>query len=125
MVRALLKSYQGTPREAIAFFEDALAEKRYNDAIAAHYGLVASLLRAQDLQAGAERARDAGEDARRRNPMIDAMAGQVLLQSGQVKAAVARYEAALVRYPRQAAAHLRLSGSAAQGQAGRRRRRRS
>ena len=50
MVRALVRSYQGTTKDAIAFFEDALAEKRYNDPIAARYGLVASLLRAQDFK---------------------------------------------------------------------------
>src|ERR1700694_3698092 len=48
MVRALLKSYEGTTKDAIFFFDDAIAEKKYNNEIAAHYGLVASLLRAQD-----------------------------------------------------------------------------
>src|SRR5436190_3218841 len=50
MVRALLKSYEGTPRDAVLFFRDAIAERKYNDAIAAHYGLVASLLRAQEFK---------------------------------------------------------------------------
>src|SRR6185503_17826132 len=50
MVRALLKSYEGTPRDAVFFFDNALAEKKYNNEIAAHYGLVASLLRAQNFQ---------------------------------------------------------------------------
>jgi predicted Zn-dependent protease len=98
MVRALLKSYQGTPREAIAFFEDALAEKRYNDPTAARYGLVASLLRAQDFKRALSELATLEKTAAP-NPMIEAIAGQVLLQSGQVKAAIARYQAALVRYP--------------------------
>jgi predicted Zn-dependent protease len=120
MVRALLRSYEGTPREAIAFFEDALAQKRYNDPIAARYGLVASLLRAQDFKrAQAELALLEGTSPAAKmdvkdghwsgtglaptppvsNPMIDAMAGQVLMQSGQLSAAIARYQAALTKYP--------------------------
>jgi beta-barrel assembly-enhancing protease len=33
------------------------------------------------------------------HPMIEAMAGQVLMQAGQIKPAIARYESALARYP--------------------------
>jgi predicted Zn-dependent protease len=98
MVRALVKSYQGTTKEAIAFFEDALAEKRYNDPIAARYGLIASLLRAQDFKR-AQAELLILEKTAPPHPMIDAMAGQVLMQSGQLSAAIARYQAALVRYP--------------------------
>src|SRR5450631_584742 len=75
MVRALVRSYQGTPREAILFFEDALAEKRYNEPIAARYGLVAALLRAEDFKrAKVELA--ILEKSAPPHPMIDAMAGQ-------------------------------------------------
>jgi predicted Zn-dependent protease len=120
MVRALIRSYQDTPKEAIAYFEDALAQKRYNDPIAARYGLIASLLRAQDFKrAQAELALLEGTSPAAKmdvkdghwsgtglaptppvsNPMIDAMAGQVLMQSGQLSAAIARYQAALTKYP--------------------------
>ncbi len=98
MVRALLKSYQGTPKEAILFFEDALAEKRYNDPTAARYGLIASLLRAQDFKR-AQAELLILEKSAPPHPMIDGMAGQVLLQSGQVTASIARYQVALARYP--------------------------
>jgi predicted Zn-dependent protease len=98
MVRALVKSYQGTPKEAIAFFEHALEEKRYNDPIAARYGLIASLVRAGDFKR-AQSELLILEKAAPPHPMIDAMAGQVLMQSGQLSAAIARYQAALARYP--------------------------
>ena len=98
MVRALIRSYQGTPKEAILFFEDALAEKRYNDPIAARYGLIASLLRVGDFKR-AQAELVILEKAAPPHPMIDAMAGQVLMQSGQLTAAIARYQAALARYP--------------------------
>jgi predicted Zn-dependent protease len=98
MVRALVRSYQGTAKDAILFFEDELAEKKYNDPIAARYGLIASLLRAQDFKrAQAELA--VLEKSAPPHPMIDGMAGQVLMQSGQLAAAIARYETALARYP--------------------------
>jgi beta-barrel assembly-enhancing protease len=98
MVRALLKSYEGTPREAVAFFEDAIAEKKYNSEVAAVYGLTASLLRAQDFKrAQAELAKL--EKIAPPHPMVEGIAGQILVQSGQLKQALARYRAALARYP--------------------------
>ncbi len=99
MVRALLKSYEGTPRDAVLFFRDSIAERKYNNEVAAHYGLVASLLRAQELKSAQAELTELEKTAPP-HPMIEAMAGQVLMQSGQLKAAIARYQAALVRYPR-------------------------
>jgi beta-barrel assembly-enhancing protease len=98
MVRALLRSYEGTPRDAVLFFDTAIAEKKYNDLAAARYGLVASLLRAEDFKR-AEKELVLLEKSSPPHPMIEAMAGQVLMQSGQLKAAIARYESALARYP--------------------------
>jgi predicted Zn-dependent protease len=98
MVRALVRSYQGTPREAIAFFENAIAEKKYNDATAARYGLVASLLRAEDFKRALTELAALEKNAPP-HPMIEGMAGQVLMQSGQLTAAISRYQAALARYP--------------------------
>ncbi len=98
MVRALLKSYEGTPEDAIFFFKDAIAERKFNNEVAAHYGLVASLLRAEDFKR-AQKELTTLEKMAPAHPMIEAMAGQVLMQSGQLKAAIARYQTALVRYP--------------------------
>jgi predicted Zn-dependent protease len=49
LVRALIRSYQGEPRDAVKWFDTALAEHKFNNAIAAQYGLVASLLRTNDF----------------------------------------------------------------------------
>src|SRR6202040_363681 len=98
MVRALVRSYQGTPQEAILFFEDAIAEKKYNDAIAARYGLVASLLRGQHFKRRQPELATLERTAPQQ-PMIEAMAGQVLMHSGQLPAAITRYERPLARYP--------------------------
>jgi predicted Zn-dependent protease len=98
MVRALLKSYEGTPRDAVLFFQDAIAEKKFNNEVAVHYGLVASYLRAEDLKR-AEQELTALEKIAPPHPMIEGIAGQVLMNSGQLKKAITRYEAALLRYP--------------------------
>jgi predicted Zn-dependent protease len=98
MVRALLKSYEGAPKDAVVFFEAGIAEKKYNSEIAAHYGLVAALLRVGDLKR-AEQELSTLEKISPPHPMIEGIAGQILMQSGQLKQAIARYQAALVRYP--------------------------
>lgn len=98
LVRALLRSYLGTPKEAVTFFDSALAERKYNNAFATRYGLVASLLRAANYKrARTELARLEREAPA--HPMIDAMAGHVLMESGDLPGAIARFEAALARYP--------------------------
>jgi predicted Zn-dependent protease len=98
LVRALLRSYQGEAREAVAFFDTGLAEKKYNSEVAARYGLVASLLRARDMKrARAELA--TVEKIAPPHPMIEAMASHVLLESGEIDAAIRRIESALSRYP--------------------------
>jgi len=98
MVRALLRSYQGEAREAVKFFETALAEKMYNSEVAVRYGLVASLLRAKDLKrAKAELAKV--ERIAPPHPMIEAIGAHVLLENGEHDAAIRRIESALQRYP--------------------------
>ena len=99
MVRALLKSYEGTPDEAIYFFRDSIAERKFNNEVAAHYGLVAALLRKEDFKLALKELAEL-EKIAPPHPMIEGIAGQLLMQSGQLKAAIARYQAALVRYPR-------------------------
>jgi predicted Zn-dependent protease len=98
LVRALLRSYQGDARDAVAFFDDALRERKYNNEIAAQYGLVASLLRARDTKrALAELGKL--EKLAPPHPMIDAIAGHVLMESGNLDAAIKRFASALSRYP--------------------------
>jgi len=98
MVRALLRSYTGRPDEAVAWFDAALAERKYNSEVAARYGLVASLLRDQQY-ARARKELTALERIAPPHPMIEAIAAHVLMESGDAPAAVVRLEAALARYP--------------------------
>jgi predicted Zn-dependent protease len=98
LVRALLKSYTGTDREAVKYFENALADRKFNDPVATRYGLVAALLRAKDTRR-AKQELAALELQAPPHPMIDAMAGHVLMENGELAAAIARFEAALSHYP--------------------------
>ena len=98
LVRALVRSYQGTAKDAVAYFDDAIAARKFNSEPAVHYGLVASLLRGEDF-ARAQRELDSLEKLAPRNPMFDALAGQLLMQSGKLDQAVRRYEQALARFP--------------------------
>lgn len=98
LVRALLKSYQGEAREQVVNFEAALREKKYNSEIAERYGLVAALLRAENIpRAKAELAKL--EAIAPPHPMIEAMAGNVLMGGKDYNAAAKRFETALARYP--------------------------
>jgi predicted Zn-dependent protease len=98
MVRALLRSYVGRADEAVAWFENAIAERKYNSEVAVRYGLVASLLRDAKIPR-AKRELTTLERIAPPHPMIEAMAGHVLLEAGEPDKAAARFEAALARYP--------------------------
>jgi predicted Zn-dependent protease len=98
MVRALLRSYQGAPKETVAYFRNSLAEHKYNNEVAAQYGLVASLLRnGQFADANVELAKL--EKVAPPHPMVEAMAGHVLMDSGKLDQAIERFKSALARYP--------------------------
>lgn len=100
LVRALLRSYEGTPEEAMAILRKQLDSPRPELRNAAHYGLAAVDLRAGKF-AEAMTEVQILDKAGFRHPMVEGLAGQVLLQSGQYAAARTRYEAALARYPDQ------------------------
>lgn len=98
LVRALLKSYQGDAREQVTNFEAALRERKFNSEVAERYGLVAALLRAENIaRAKVELARL--EKIAPPHPMIDAMAGHVLMGAKEYDAAAQRFASALARYP--------------------------
>jgi tetratricopeptide (TPR) repeat protein len=98
MVRALLRSYQGAPKETVAYFRNSIAERKYNNEAAAQYGLVASLLRNEEFrEADVELAKL--EKIAPPHPMVEAMAGHVLMESGKLDQAIDRFKSALARYP--------------------------
>ncbi|MGB0126439.1 MAG: M48 family metalloprotease, partial [Rhodocyclaceae bacterium] len=98
LVQALLKSYSGTPEEAVARLRDNLQRSMPEKRNAARYGYAAALLRAKAYPQALTQIEglDRGGFT---HPMVEAMAGQILQQSGQYAAALQRYERALKRYP--------------------------
>ena len=98
MVRALLRSYVGRGDEAVAWFDVALAEGKYNSEVATRYGLVAALLRDRQFDR-AKRELATLERIAPPHPMIEAIAGHVLLETGEPAKAATRFEDALKRYP--------------------------
>lgn len=48
LIRAKLRAETGSPRDAVAFFEEGFAERKFLSEVAGRYGLVASLMRARD-----------------------------------------------------------------------------
>ena len=97
LVRAKLRVGQGTSRDALAQLEGDLRDKKFSNEIAAHYGLAAALLRAQEpVRAAAELAPllQAAE-----HPMLAGLAARVKQANGDDKGAVAVLKQALVRYP--------------------------
>ena len=97
-VRALLRSYVGEPKTAVAFFESALEDRKFASEAATRYGLAAALLRARDFER-AKRELATLEAARVHHPMIAAMLGQVLVQNEEIPAAVRHYERAIAEFP--------------------------
>jgi len=98
LVRALVRSYEGAARDAVSFFQEGIAERKFNNETAAHYGLVASLLRAENFDRAQAELKTLDQIAPK-HAMVEAMAGQVLMQSGRLDEAIARYESALKVFP--------------------------
>lgn len=103
LVRALVRSYEGSPEEAITLLKGQLTAIRPEQRNAARYGLAATHLRAKDYSQGLAEVATL-DNAGFRHPMLEAMAGQLLQQAGRLPQALARYESALARYPN----HLQL-----------------
>ena len=97
--RAAARATRATPRDAVAYFETALAraqvQQRSRRAVRPRRVVAA---RARTTRAP----RSSSPSSRRSappHPMIEAMAGHVLMESGDLDAAIARFKAALARYP--------------------------
>lgn len=98
LVRARLRAEEGTPQQAVAWFEDALREKKFASEAASRYGLAASLLRAKDYTR-AEQELALLRKSAAPNPFIENLAAQIMAAAGQHGAALAQYRAALKSFP--------------------------
>ncbi|MDD5330542.1 MAG: M48 family metalloprotease [Sulfuricella sp.] len=98
LVRAKLRAEEGTPQQAVAWFEEALREKKYNSETASRYGLAAALLRAKDA-ARAERELAQLRKSAPANAMLENLEARIMIAAGRHDAALAQYQAALKKFP--------------------------
>ena len=99
LVRAKLRATQDDANQAVAEFEQSLADKKYDSESAARYGLIQALLRAGKL-ARAEQEMAALRKNAKPSAMIETLAAQLKTANQQGAAALALYRAALKNYPR-------------------------
>lgn len=99
LVRAKLRAEEGTPQQAVAWFEEALREKKYRSEIASRYGLAAALLRNKEYARAEQELAPLRNKANLPNALIENLAVQIKVAAGQQGAALAQYQAALKSFP--------------------------
>jgi len=98
LIRAKLRAQLDAPRDAIAFFEQSLAERKFLSEAASRYGLAASLMRAGDYA----RARAELESLRKiapANPIVDTLNCEFGYRAFGPKQALPCFREALKTYP--------------------------
>jgi beta-barrel assembly-enhancing protease len=97
LIRARLRAELDPPREAVAFFETSLAERKFLSEAASRYGLAASAVRLNDF-ARARKELAAVRKLIAPNPIVETLACKVARGAGP-DAAFACYREALKSYP--------------------------
>jgi predicted Zn-dependent protease len=98
LIRAKLRADLDTPREAVAFFEESLNERKFLSEAASRYGLTASLLRARDY-VRARREYEALSKLVRANPVVESLGCRLRIAAGDLEQGHACYREALKNYP--------------------------
>ena len=97
LIRARIKSMEGTPQDAIALFQSQIRDKKYSSEGAAEYGLALAYFRANQF--------DAAETSAQKlirlspDPLASLLLASTAVKSGNTDLALARYRAGLNRYP--------------------------
>ena len=98
LIRAKLRAELDAPREALAFFRESLAERRFLSEAAGRYGLTLSLLRTGD-HAGARKEIVPLRKAVPASPIVETLGCRIELASGDAKGAFSCYQDALRTFP--------------------------
>jgi predicted Zn-dependent protease len=98
LVRAKLEAEEGSAQNAIKVFEAALAEKKFSNEVAQHYGLSSALLRSKDLS-GAERELAVARKQAGPHPMFDVLTMRLKLAARQTGSALEVCRTGLKRFP--------------------------
>jgi predicted Zn-dependent protease len=96
--RAKLRATTVGPSQAVAWFRDILDEKKYVDEASQRYGLAVALMRANRLDEAREEVAWLRTKAPR-NPMIETLAGNLLVAMGNQRQAESHFKQALGAYP--------------------------
>jgi predicted Zn-dependent protease len=96
-VRAKLRAADGSPDEAVAFFRTALAERRFADETAVHYGYAAALARAKSFAAAETEITAVRKTVR--HPMVETLAARIKAGAGDPVGADKLLAAAGEAYP--------------------------
>lgn len=98
-VRAKLRAAEGSPREALRYFEDNLREKKYASETAHRYGLALALARNREY-ARAQQELAASIKKSGMNAMAATARGDIQSAAGQSEPAAKTYREGLQRFPR-------------------------
>ena len=98
LVRAKIRSEQGTPRESLAYFEGQLKEGRFSNESGARYGLISALIRAREFSRAADQMRGLRAIANGQ-PLVEMLDIRLKTSSGDFRGALAVSRDALRRYP--------------------------
>jgi predicted Zn-dependent protease len=98
-IRTRLLAMQGAPRDAVAAFDAGLKQRAFISEAAQRFGLVHALMRNREYPRAQQELR-ALRAVAPRLPMIDALEGDLLVATGNLKGASALYQAALLEHPR-------------------------
>jgi predicted Zn-dependent protease len=98
LIRAKLRAELDAPREALAFFRESLAERRFLSEPASRYGLTLSLLRAEDY-ANARKEFAALHQSVPANAIVETLGCRVKFAAGDANGAASCYQEALRTFP--------------------------
>jgi len=98
LVRAKLRSQEGTPRDAVTDFASQLSEHKYVSEVAAHYGMARAYLR-DNKPDQAEREVNALHRFKVASPMFDTLTAEILVKKGDVPGAVKILRSGRSQYP--------------------------
>lgn len=96
LIRAKLRAETGSPRDAVAFFEEGFAERKFLSEVAGRYGLVASLMRARDY---VRAQREMVSLRKTANPIIENLACRLADAASDSAGALKCYQDARRAYP--------------------------
>ncbi|MDD4978647.1 MAG: M48 family metalloprotease [Gallionella sp.] len=98
LIRTKLIAHQKSTADAISYFEHALTDKKFGNPVAQRYGLVLSLLRANDATR-AQQEMDTLRAQAQGNALLDTLTGQVIAAQKNDQATLNYYKTAVLNHP--------------------------